>query len=317
MAQNVPLVETDSDDDLGGGPTSAPFAAGATQAVSSPAASQNPFPAGSPMPMQQQPASGSTVDTNRLLEQLAATTQLLSSIVMSQQNQQSAQAHASASTSVPGFSDANKILSRPSDFGSPSHEQDLATWQDWSHAFRNWITFADAVYDNMLGVVEQNLDVSIDITKEPEHVRVRGQKLYAVLGSLLKCKPRTLLHQTADRNGWEVWRQLCNTYAPKTRSRALAILNALTGAPVFTKEKTLQEQVFALERISAEYTRVSGRSVGEDIMLGTLLRCLPSNIRQHVQLVMTDKSSYNQVRSYVLSYELTTTSWSPARVHQA
>ena len=157
--------------------------------------------------------------------------------------------------------------------------------------------------------MEKNLDTIIDITKEPEHVQIKGRKLYAVLSSLLKNKPQTLLKQVESRNGWEVWRQLQNIY--------LAVLNALTGALSFTKDKTLQEQVFALERISAEYTRVSGNAVGEDVMLGTLLRCLPQAIRNHVQLVMTDKSTYSQVRAYVLSYEITATSWSPQRVQQA
>ena len=74
--------------------------------------------------------------------------------------------------------------------------------------------------------------------------------------------------------------------------------------------------MLALERISAEYTGVSGRSVGDDIMLETLVRCLPQNIGSHVQLVMTEKSSYEQVRMCLPNYESTTTSWSPQRVRQ-
>ena len=271
---------------------------------------------GNPFPLS--PAASPSADPRMILEQLAATTQLLSNIVLNQQAQPPAKAAATAST-VPtsGFSDANKILNRPETFGSLSHEADLAAWQDWMHSFKNWLTFADPEYEKLLQIEDQNLDTVIDVSKEGEDVKVRGAKLYAVLPSLLKHKPRTLLKQVEDRNGLEVWRQLQNTYAPKTRARSLAILNALTSAPNFTKDKTLQEQVLALERISAEYTRVSGRSVGDDIMLGTLVRCLPHNIRSHVQLVMTEKSSYEQVRSYVFAYEATTTSWSPQRVHQA
>ena len=136
-------------------------------------------------------------------------------------------------------------------------------------------------------MVEKNLDTAIDISKEDAEVRQRGTKLYAVLSSMLRNKPRTI-QASEGRNGFEVWRQLHNIYAPKTRARSLAILNALTGAPAFTKDKTLQEQVFALERISNEYTRVSGRSVGDDVLLGTLLRCLPAHIRSHIQLVMSE-----------------------------
>ena len=307
-AANAQIPDSD-DEELGMPLGQQPAASSASVPVAT-----NPFPLNSPA------GSPTNADPARaILEQLAATTQLLSNIVLNQNPQQQP-----AQVSVPpghsssaGFSDANKVLNRPDGFGSTSHESDLSAWQDWSHAFKNWLSFADSDYENFLEVVEKNLDTVIDVTKEPEHVQVKGRKLYAVLSSLLKNKPRTLLKQVENRNGWEVWRQLQNIYAPKTRARSLAVLNALTGAPSFTKDKTLQEQVFALERISAEYTRVSGNAVGEDVMLGTLLRCLPQAIRNHVQLVMTDKSTYSQVRAYVLSYEITTTSWSPQRVQQA
>ena len=307
-AANAQIPDSD-DEELGMPLGQQPAASSASVPVAT-----NPFPLNSPA------GSPTNADPARaILEQLAATTQLLSNIVLNQNPQQQP-----AQVSVPpghssssGFSDANKVLNRPDGFGSTSHESDLSAWQDWSHAFKNWLSFADSDYENFLEVVEKNLDTVIDVAKEPEHVQVKGRKLCAVLSSLLKNKPRTLLKQVENRNGWEVWRQLQNIYAPKTRARSLAVLNALTGAPSFTKDKTLQEQVFALERISAEYTRVSGNAVGEDVMLGTLLRCLPQAIRNHVQLVMTDKSTYSQVRAYVLSYEITTTSWSPQRVQQA
>ena len=142
------------------------------------------------------------------------------------------------------------MLSKPDPFGSTSHEVDLSSFQDWVQTFINWITFADGEYQ----VVEKNLDTAIDISKEDAEVRQRGTKFYAVLSSMLRNKVRTILKQVEGRNGFEVWRQLHNIYAPKTRARSLAILNALTGAPAFTKDKTLQEQMFALERISNEYT---------------------------------------------------------------
>ena len=261
----------------------------------------NPF---SPLRSPAQP------DPSAVLEQLAATTQLLSNIVLGQSGGREKAPYAS-------FSEANKVLNRPSEFGSLSHEADLAAWQDWSHSFRTWLTFADGEYERLLKVIEDNIDHAVVLEYESDEIRDKSQKLYAVLSGLLKHKPRTFLKQIPNRNGLELWRQLLQTYAPKTRARSLAVLNALTGAPAFSKDKSLQEQVFALERMSAEYTRISGRSVGEDILLGTLLRCLPANIRQHCQLVMNDRTTYDQLRAYVLSYEITTTTWSASRVQQA
>ena len=131
-----------SDEELGVPAQPAQPADGAASSASIPIAT-NPFPLVSPA------GSPAHVDPNRaLLEQLAATTQLLSSIVQSQQSNQVQQqqqqqqqqqvrvANPVGQSSSSGFSDANKVLNRPDVFGSASHEADLSGWQDWSHSLR-------------------------------------------------------------------------------------------------------------------------------------------------------------------------------------
>ena len=81
------------------------------------------------------------------------------------------------------------------------------------------------------------------------------------------------------------------------------------GVPSFTtKDRTLLDQVLGLERMRAEY-------VPDDIMLSVLVRALPKAIQQHVQLQLSETSTYDQVRAMVVSYERTTTSWSPGKIH--
>ncbi|CAE7266432.1 unnamed protein product [Symbiodinium necroappetens] len=99
--------------------------------------------------------------------------------------------------------------------------------------------------------------------------------------------------------------------------RGLALLKALMALPTFSRDRSVREQIHGLERVADEYQRATGRQPGEDVMLGTLVRCLPNAIKQHVQLQMADTSTYQSVRDYVLGYELTTTSWTPAKMHQA
>ena len=216
-----------------------------------------------------------------------------------------------------GFADANKILNRPNEFGSSSHDQDLAGWAEWSHSFRTWLVFAESDFEVDLGLVEEHLDGPVDLTMATPARIARAQRLYAILASLLRAKPKAILRQITDRNGLEVWRVLTNTYAPKTKFRGLALLNALMALPTFTKDRSLREQIHGLERVAHEYQRVTGRQPGEDVLLGTLVRCLPSAIKQHVQLQMTEASTYQSVRDYVLGYEVTTTSWTSAKMHQA
>ena len=215
------------------------------------------------------------------------------------------------------FSDANRIPKRPDEFGSSSHDHDLAIWQEWAHGFKSWLIFADAAFEPELQEIEQNVDRVLDSALMSTAAQARSQRLYAILASLLKAKPRTLLRQVQGRNGYEVFRQLVGVYAPRSKARSLAILNAVVAMPPFSKEKTLREQLASLERLATEYERITGKSAGDDVLLGTVLRCLPQAIRQHIQLQMSEHTTYATVRDYVLTYETTTTQWSTTKVHQS
>ena len=106
-------------------------------------------------------------------------------------------------------------------------------------------------------------------------------------------------------------------YAPKSKARSLALMNALVQMPSFSKEKSLREHLVALERMASECQRVAGKPVGNDLLLGTVIRCLPQGIRNHLQLQMTEATTYAEVRSYLMSYQATTTQWSTTKVQQA
>ena len=119
-----------------------------------------------------------------------------------------------------------------------------------------------------------------------------------------------------SRNGFETWRQLTQLFLPKTKSRAISLLAALMNAPSFTtRDRTLLDQVLGLERIRSEYVRAAGADLPDDLMLSVLVKCLPKHIQQHVQLQLNESSTYSQVRSIVVGYERTTTTWSPGKIH--
>ncbi|CAE7270690.1 unnamed protein product [Symbiodinium sp. CCMP2592] len=224
-------------------------------------------------------------------------------------------ASTSRSSGTQGFSDANRILNRPACFGSTSHDSDLGSWLDWAHAFKAWLIFADPQYEIELQAIESNLDV--ENPTMPAETAERSRRLYAILSSLLQHKPKMLLRQVPDRNGYETWRQLVNIYAPRSKVRGLALLNAIMSFPPFVKSKTTREQVDGLDRLAQEYERVSGTAVNADILLGTLLRVLPAHLRNHIQLQMKSDTSYEQVKQFILTYEVTTSNWSASKVQQS
>ena len=62
--------------------------------------------------------------------------------------------------------------------------------------------------------------------------------------------------------------------------------------PPSVREKTILEQIQGLERVADEYTPESGSDVSEDIPLTTLVKALPVQLRQHVQLHMDENSTF-------------------------
>ena len=137
-----------------------------------------------------------------------------------------------------------------------------------------------------------NVPVSYTASAEGVASEARSKKLYAILSGLLQQRLLKLLKQVPSSNGMEVRRHLCSLYTPKTKSRALGILSALMTHPAFTREKTMLEQVQGLERIADEYRKSSGAEVADDILLTTLVKCLPRQLQQHVQLNMTETSTF-------------------------
>ena len=144
-----------------------------------------------------------------------------------------------------------------------------------------------------LKYVEDHLNVPVSYTATAEGVasETRSKKLYAILSGLLQQRPLKLLKEMPNSNGKEA---ACSLYTPRTKSRALGILSALMTHPAFTREKTLLEQVQGLERIADEYRKSSGAEVADDT---TLVKCLPKQLQQYVQLNMTETSTFCKDRA--------------------
>ena len=204
-----------------------------------------------------------------------------------------------------GFAEASKVVKCPASFGSSSCTEDQANWLDFAFSFKQWLVYAEPGFETDLKHVEDHLNVPVTYTATSEGAasEVRSKKLYAILSGLLQQRPLKLLKQVPNSNGMEVWRQLSSLYTPKTKSRALGILSALMTHPAFSRDKTLLEQVQGLERIADEYRKSSGTDVADDILLTTLVKCLPKQLQQHVQLNMTESSTFAEVKERVIAFE--------------
>ena len=212
---------------------------------------------------------------------------------------------------------AYKLLKHPDSFGSESTDHDAVQWGAWLHGFRTWLSVVNPAYESELLEIEARCSepcMAMDLLPDP--TKSRSRQLYGILSTLLKGRPLQVLRLTHNQHGYEVMHVLHQTFQPRTRSRAMAIITAIMATPAFNKQSTIREQVHAFERACSEYLKASGKEVSEDVKFSILLRSLPKYLRDHINLSLSEDTSYDQVREQILQFENVTQSWNPTRVQQ-
>jgi len=187
------------------------------------------------------------------------------------------------------------VVRMPDSFGSQDHEQDQKGWYDFLQDSKSLLYYGDGSFETGLTNVDQNPKDVLDLNAIEAPHKVKSVQLYAILSGLLKGKPLHVLRQQEDRNGLEVYRQLVQTFTSSSRTRTLSLLQALMQFPQFTKDRTFTEQILSLEHLRSEYQRCAGQDISDDLALSILVKCLPSAMRQHIQLQINEKHTYSDI----------------------
>ena len=214
------------------------------------------------------------------------------------------------------FGEASKVVRMPGCFGvEADHDAEQSKWPEFCIGFKAWLYYAESEYEKELTYVEDNVKSAQPLSGMNQDSKARAEQLYSILTGLLRGRPLKILRSVSERNGYEVWRQLIVQYSPKTKGRAISVLSDFMNfPPAFDKSKTFLENIQSLERVRTEYRKVAGIDIGDDLQLSVLIRCLPKCLQQHIQLQLTESSTYQNVRDAVLSYETVTQSWSEKKV---
>ena len=147
-----------------------------------------------------------------------------------------------------------------------------------------------------------------------EDRRVRGMKLYSVLSSYLRNRPLKVLRAVNNMNGFKVWRRLTAELEPSSRSHSLAMAQALVGFPSMSKGASLMDYILTYEKLVNEYERLSGVRYDDNLKLGTLLKGIPQQLRQHVMVDINDRTTYLDLRSKLLQSERSVQTWSAENI---
>ena len=188
------------------------------------------------------------------------------------------------------FDTGGKILKPPEVFNPATLEEEVSQWSDWSFAFKNFLAFMDYEFLADLKKAEASTDV-LDIEDDidgfyaaSEGRKIRGMKLYSVLSSYLKNRPLKVLRSIDNMDGFEVWRRLTMELEPSSRSRSLAMAQALVGFPAMAKGASLMDYVLTFEKLVNEYEKLSTTKYDDNLKIGTLLKGIPQNLKQHIMV---------------------------------
>ena len=137
-----------------------------------------------------------------------------------------------------------------------------------------------------------------------------AHKLYAVLTSYLRgrCAHLAKAH-SKTRDGLVVWYSLMREFEPSSRQRSLALAQALASYPTFPKDRSCMDSILIFEE-TIQRLESSNTKYPDELKIATLLRCSPAKLKEHLQLTLDDKATYNQVREQILNFERVSKSWS-------
>ena len=76
----------------------------------------------------------------------------------------------------------------------------------------------------------------------------------------------------------------------------LAMAQALVGFPSMSKGASLMDYVLTFEKLVGQYERLSGTKYDENLQIGTLLKGLPQELRRHILVDITDRTTYSELR---------------------
>ena len=191
-----------------------------------------------------------------------------------------------------GMGEAARVLKPPEIWKPKNMDDELSSWNEWSFIFRSFLCFGDSRYAEELKMVEDNLTDPLNIESFNADTKERAYRLHSMLCNFVRGRPLKLVRSIQDQNGFAAWQLLQREFSPQTRVRILALSNAIVSFPVFGKN-TL-EGILQFERLIQEFETATKSEFPAELKIATLVRCVSPELRLHLQLNISERTSYQQ-----------------------
>ena len=225
-------------------------------------------------------------------------------------------AGAAGGSRTQSYESASRLVKPPDLFAPKTLEEEVSQWPDWSFSFRVYLGFIDPMYAAELRRTE-TATVPINSSGYSADEAARSVKLYAILASYLRNRPLKLLKSEPDQDGYKVWQRLFQELEPSSRTRGLAMAQALVSFPAMTKGTSILDYLLTYEKLVSEYEKISYLAYDENLKIGTVLKGLPNELRKHILVGLRPDTKYEEIRTRLLEYERSTQSWNAENILQS
>eukprot|EP00971_Amphidinium_carterae_P149517 2964497-Amphidinium_carterae.1 len=111
------------------------------------------------------------------------------------------------------------------------------------------------------------------------------------------------VRQHASGEGFSLWYKWRSAHAQASQQQSLGILQSVLGYRLdVSTPGTLRKSLTELDLKVAEYSRVDQQGIQDSILIAVVVKQLPQDLRQHIELNLSSFSSYQSVRAAVMTY---------------
>lgn len=195
------------------------------------------------------------------------------------------------------------------EFGSVDVEADTQGWSEYKFRLVNHLTGVDMGYLADLNAIDANRHDPVEVGDMNEAALNRSFALYRLLAKNMKGRILRLVMKQEDRSGYEVYRRMLSELEPRDRSRGLVMLQQLLADKNWPKGMDFADQLAKYELQCNQYVQASGRELAEDVRIATVMSNAPAELRVHLQLRVTDTTTYQALRDMILDFLKASRSW--------
>eukprot|EP00435_Cladocopium_sp_Y103_P031972 s1934_g8.t1 len=220
---------------------------------------------------------------------------------------------ASSASSSDKKKDWSRLIPRPSTFAPADRDQEVSLWRDWFWGLRQYLLVVDGKYQDDLDYLERADRDEVDFDLLDEEEQHRGRFLYSLLSTLLQGRLLSLVRSVDRSNGLEALRQLLMNCQPKARNRTMSMLQGIMSYPMFNMKGSIIAQVVRLEESFSQFEKLGGK-LTDEMKAAVVLKCITGPLKVHLNLSLTESSSYAKVREVIQAYDTATTKWTDSTI---